>query len=795
MGLKQDIVIVNEFSQPLPGGGSSRGATPGAYVTRYMARELATETVAPIRRSQVDDFVLRYMARSEAVETAGVEDTPQTLKTTMAQAQGQGGVAFGYGQVSLSHDQLQAASADLQQKVMAGKTWMKTVISFDEDYLRRHHLVPEDFELSGRGGYRGNLDQMKLRLAVMNGLDRMSSGSGGFDDLRYVGVIQVDTEHVHCHLAMVDAGVGQLRADGTQRGKLLDKHKSRLRRGVDAWLDEKQVVAHLSSAVGYERRNVTSHIKRWAMQRIQREALPQLLVACLPADRKLWRAGTNDARMQRANRLVTELVEEQLEAPGSPLPAAMDRVREYADHRRELEGRDRAAHQKLVDTGRAQITERAVNGVYSVLQALPQEQLKIRTPALQVMTMDYEQLAARNRPGEGVEHDEDEFTEFGYRMRSYSSRLRDHRQAAKDYGDLAQQWRSADEAGVADAASRPLYDFYSYERDWHQQLMAKYQHYLPIFDEQQLWLQRQQEILEYGQRLQALMAMRNDASLQRMRDARAAEALGRGVYDQPGGALLTQGKAGRKILESRIQAMSHRYSDQVAAFQDDLASSGQRLVLRADASTSLSSSDPTQAPALATGEQSSRVLPQTDQAPRLETAEPAVLRHPRNVDRLQIDPRPVEDFEDVKALDLHHLGFDYTDDVPVGDRAFNRFRRAAIQRQRRLEAAVDYLRATDQREAVQDLPQADVHAMQKLARSMSSARRDPQTGLHLLPSRIAELRRLQAQRPETVRSATTELDSGLSVSLQRSIEEAVQQTRQPEPAELESGPRQSQPQL
>ena len=59
MGLKQDIVIVNEFSQPLPGGGSSLGATPGAYVTRYMARELATETVAPIRRSQVDDFLAK----------------------------------------------------------------------------------------------------------------------------------------------------------------------------------------------------------------------------------------------------------------------------------------------------------------------------------------------------------------------------------------------------------------------------------------------------------------------------------------------------------------------------------------------------------------------------------------------------------------------------------------------------------------------------------------------------------------------------------------------------------------
>ena len=67
MALKQDIVLVNEYTAPLPGGGGTRGATPGAYITRYMARELATETLAPIRKSELDGFITRYMAREDAV--------------------------------------------------------------------------------------------------------------------------------------------------------------------------------------------------------------------------------------------------------------------------------------------------------------------------------------------------------------------------------------------------------------------------------------------------------------------------------------------------------------------------------------------------------------------------------------------------------------------------------------------------------------------------------------------------------------------------------------------------------
>src|SRR5699024_1029860 len=362
MGLKQDVVVVNEYSVPLPGGKGSRGGTPGNYVTRYMAREQAVESLAPIQRVRTDDFIMRYMARDSAVERPGA--TRQGIKTAMRQAQGDGGVAFGYGSVSLSDDQLRAASKDIQRHFESGKTVLKTVLSFDESYLKKHGIVGEDFSCQKAGDYRGHIDQMKLRMAVMHGLDRMSGGTSGFDDLRYVGVIQVDTEHVHCHLAMVDAGRGQVTRDGTKRGKLLDRHKSRLRRGIDSWLDEKQAVAHLSSAVGYERRNVTTYIKRWAHERIRSESLPQFLIACLPEDRSLWRAGSNDARMRKANRLVTELVEEQLQRTGSPMPEAMERIVDYANSRRETEDLSTEQWQTLVDRGRQQVLERAVNGVY-----------------------------------------------------------------------------------------------------------------------------------------------------------------------------------------------------------------------------------------------------------------------------------------------------------------------------------------------------------------------------------------------------------------------------------------------
>ena len=732
MSLKTSVVIVNEFSVKTPDGSGSRGATPGSYVTRYMAREQAVESLAPVQRLRTDDFILRYMARENAVERA---PSRRAAKDEMRQAQGDGGVAFGYGTVSLSDEQLRAASRDLQEHFDKGHTVFKTVLSFDEAYLKKHRIVDSDFHCQSRGDYRGHIDQMKLRMAIMHGLDRMSAGSGGFDDLRYVGVIQVDTEHVHCHLAMVDAGTGRLMPNGQQKGKLLDRHKSRLRRGVDAWLDEKQTVAHLSSAVGYERRNVTTFIKRWAHERMGEEALPQFLLACLPADRRLWRAGSNDRRMRKANEIVRGLVADQLKRAGSPMPAAMEKIIDYANQRRAKEALTTEQWQRLVDDGRDRIIERAVNGVYQLVRALPADELQIRTPMLTIMGLDYEQMAALARDqqdaaGNGPDTD---LVSFGFRLRSYASRLDHHRERAAAYRDLVRQWEKADAAGVALEDSRPLYDFYRFEEEYQRRLMAKYQHFLPFAADPHAWYEQHKQVSDYGKRLLSLMSLRQDASLQRMKDGEDAERLGREIYGQPGGRLLTQGADGRKVLDVRIAAMRRSYDGQLADLRAELAADGLSLE------------------------------PEVINSGTTMAAEPftPVTR---------IVKGAVYDFDEVKALDLHHLGYDFFTDTEIGSKVRRTFALEAQQRRRLLIGAMTYLDESGQTAAIADLPVGDVGNMTKLAAALN--RDAAETSISLLPSRFAELR-AQQETPEPRRNKATALDAGLAVRLQGRIDQAA----------------------
>ena len=158
MSLKQSIVIVNEFTFKTGSSKGTRGGSPGDYVLRYMGRDLATEDLTPVQFDN-ESYIMRYMARREATEQAG---SVPDLKEKMRDIQGMGGVAFGYGNVSLSHTKLKSASKDIQKNFDNGKTVMKTVVSFDEEYLREHKIIPPDFKLEKRGDYRGNIDQMKL---------------------------------------------------------------------------------------------------------------------------------------------------------------------------------------------------------------------------------------------------------------------------------------------------------------------------------------------------------------------------------------------------------------------------------------------------------------------------------------------------------------------------------------------------------------------------------------------------------------------------------------------------------
>lgn len=887
MSLKQAIIVRNEYTIKQANGKGSRGSSPGKYISGYMARSDAVEAVAPIVRNKLDDFIMRYMARDSAVEqlttdsNADYDQQPEmnsrrgrqgrraTLKqrraersarraalragvntdsdttnpsqpvhprelaefTTqdgqrvhdlMLRAQGNGGVAFGYGDVSLSHDDLHAASNNVQELYENRHTVMKVVLSFTQDYLTAHGLIPEDLDIKRAGDYRGQVDQMKLRMAVMHGVDRLAQRH--YDDLRYVGVIQVDTKHVHAHLTMVDAGYGHRAADGTQKGKINKPGKAILRRGIDAWLDQHQHMAHLSAAVGYEKRNVTSYVKRWAFHQLTQESAAQFVVACLPGDKRLWRASTNAKEMDKPNRLVRELVEARLGETDSPMPAALSQVYQYAQKRRVKEGLSKQDTQRLIDNGREKIIEQAMNGVYSVLSAISDEQRDVSTAMLTVMRQDYEDLLdgiARKKSKDldeqgssgsqevGKEEPEPSIEEFGLRLRSYSARLNHHREQREAFAVKKRSWEDANSQGLADPTSQVMWSFYDTEEQYHAMCQSKYQHFLTFAPPVGQWEKQWAEVADYGKRVVGLRALRADRSLARMSDERAAEALGRQLYDQPGGGLLArtgaEGKAGRAVLDGRIERMMVTYQQKIDDLRREWAQLGARLEVEGDA-VLMDAADLRESGGEGADErqiqQQTIELPVADVSDSVRTYLDEELRDSRDVSahdpvhtlrgRFQVVFRPEHDFEQVRGADLHDLHYDWFSDQKVSQPIVRSYGELVTQRRYAFERAREWMISSQQEpEAVAE--ELD-HAGADITRMEATSSEVSRTGI-LRSAMLARIREQARQRAQRAAEEQARRERELVAQRQQEIDqettqpafEVVQRHVQPESVQIKRG--------
>lgn len=651
MGLKQSIVVVNEYTVKTGSKGGSRGGTPGDYVLRYMARDGATEDLTPVRLEDTDAYITRYMARKEATETM---DSVAGIKKEMRNAQGFGGLAFGNGDISMSHAKVKAVSRDIQRQFDRGKTVMKTVLSFDEDYLRKNHIIDEEFVCEKRGDFRGNVDQMKLRLAITDGINKMAKN---YDDLEWIGVIQVDTMHLHCHLCMVDRGVGNLAKDGTQKGKISEKSKRALRRGIDMSLDDMHPVKMLTSNITHDRRNAKCFIKKYAHKTMAEHGTPQFLLACLPEDKSLWRAGTNRKEMKKANYIVREYVTQVLELPDSGYREAMREVDMYAQARQKREGLSDREYRQLINNGQERIIHDCMNGVYSVLKQIPNEERNVRTPMLDVMSMEYTDMASETRT--------DPMIEFGFKLRSYSSRLSHHKKERHKYHEFVKLYEDAQAHNEVSEDSKPLYEFYKFEEDYNAKLMCKYQHFLAFLPSDDEYEEDFNNILKYRDRMRRLRLMREDKDIKRMQEE-SAEDYGRRVYDMHGGRYAVTAP---QILDSRLDAMKQTYEGMLDDFRYKLSDYG--LTLETDDNSGV------------------------------------------KVSRAKAYP-----FDEVKALDLHHLGYDFPYDVNVSRVNVDRFVEVADERYNAFLGAYDYLNESGQTEAVKDLPMRDVVVMKETADMM-----------------------------------------------------------------------------
>lgn len=647
MGLKQSIVVKNQFTVKTGDNGGRRGKTPGRYVLRYMARKDATEPIAPIRQSRADDFIKKYMVRKDATEP--LRD-PKLVKQTAEDVVRFGGVAFGYGQIALSDEDLVKASDDIQKCFDEGKTVMKTVLSFDEDYLRENGIIDPNFVFQRAGDYKGHIDQMKLRKAIMSGLERFGRS---YDDLQYVGVIQVDTGHVHCHLAMVDKGVGKLAPNGEQKGKMTQRSMNQLRRGIDVALDDQKTIQFMASQYQTEKRNVKSFVKKMSYLAIDEHGLGQLMLAALPEDSRLWRADSNNKRMKRANNLAREFVNKMFEKEGSGYREAQASVLAYVNKRSDREGLSEKDKAMLIKNGYKKIEDKAINTVYETLRQYRGEDLTVHTRMMDIAVSDLDDLAGQK---------DDPLAQFGYRLRSYSSRRKHHMEEKHKY---KQRVRELEDTPNRNEIADKFLEFYRFEAMYHAQLQAKYQSFLSFLPKRDVYEDRIKDLMDYEKRMVNLERMMNDKSMRRMNPDNA-EVFGFSTYGQRGGHYVAEKNTG--VLRTRLGIMQDKFDKNMDDLNEDLFDAGFKLV-------------------------------QED-------------------DGFNLKPKLPYDFEDVKALDLHHLDYDFFYDADVSVGNVSRFVTTANERYELFKPVEEYLVRTDQEAQLEDFAVYDINKMKQYADDM-----------------------------------------------------------------------------
>lgn len=642
MGLKQSIVIKSEYTnnaRSKPGGGS-RGASPGQYVLRYMAREDATEVLAPVALYDAEAFT-RYMARTSATEVLKEErgaafGAGSALKATFRELDKQAGRAFGTDSLSLSQEGLMRASETVQSAFDEGHSVQKVVLSFTEDYLRETGVLDRDFVHRGRGSYKGHVDQLKLRSAITNGVDMMTT-VGKFADPYFVGTIQFDTSHVHAHLAIVDRQFAddRMKPDGADRGKINELEKKTLRKGINRSLEDMATLRSFSGQASLERQNVVAFVKDYAYTALAENTQVQLLVAALPEDERQWRYKSKSKAMQKPNALATAIVESVFEADPvrSGYDDAMEAVRRYAAESRLRDRLDDEEEDTLIATGRARIVERSVNGLYATLKDLTPEDRPVRTLMTDIQSSSDAELT------EAVAVEKSDTAAFALRLRGYSGRRQQHEQDVTTFRALATGFDAARDAGLVDPSANVMRLFYEEELRYHMQCADKYRYFLGF-----------------------------DAA----KDARMVEQM-TPRYE----ALAEAFDAEAPPEEVRV------YTQELAAYTLDCYANGVASFKEWDAVMAFD----------------------------------GVTVTPRHVapirPKTKAENLTASYFEQVKAKDIHHLGFDYLnrDDVEVGKTAVNVFADTYTSRLAYVEAAKTYAAQTNQTLAALDAADADIQDM------------------------------------------------------------------------------------
>lgn len=474
--LKDSVVIKNQFTNNKSSG---YGKTLDKYIMKYVTRKGATESVTPLNDSayDIDDYVVNYMTRrnaTEAIKDQGVG--PEELRYDIDEMLGLNGRAFGSEGFSYSEGMLNDSAKEIQDLFDSGHTVLKTVFSFRTEYLQEIGILPDDFVPAGRGSFQGQVDQAKLRLAINDGMDAMTS-SAGFSEPIWVGTIQVDTNHVHAHLVTTERGSRASMIDGEERGKLSAKDKHIFRNRFDSNAREGSALKLYNQQVSESRREVVNDVINVVTRQYETSAKLQVLIASLPEDTHHWRYGSNAKVMNKPSELMHDYIASlsQNEKLKPSFRTARTEIANYATKREKLYGTPR---KESVEKGLSILEERLSNGIYRHLRNRKLN-LETETDFLKSQAEDDANLKHQIQMASDNDNQDDlSLALMAYRLSQYRKRLQLRAENELVYREAYTDYKDDYEEGLVAPESIPVGKLYLTMANYNAKVADKYRYLL-----------------------------------------------------------------------------------------------------------------------------------------------------------------------------------------------------------------------------------------------------------------------------------------------------------------------------
>lgn len=657
MSLKKDIIIKNEFSI-LKNEKATRGRTVGNYVIRYMMRKSACENLSPVQFKDIENFQLRYMMREDATERAYYKGE---LKDSFDKMQGLSSIGFSKNNISLSDKEARFIAKKIQKSFDDGHMVQKIVLSFTENFLKNTGIVDKNFVFKGRGSYKGNIDQLKLRSAIQSGINSMLR-VGHFAEGEYIGVIQVDTAHVHCHLACTDLSDNSPRVrkkDGEQRGLINEKEKVQIRRGIANELKLLEKQKSFKKQVDLERQNVVSFVKNFSYNKINDSSSFQLLLASLPKDKSLWRYSSNALVMKRANEIAKGIVINVFDKypEKSGYNKVLSDIKRYAKEKSKETGKNPYTY---ISNGKDKLYERSVNGIYKVLKSLNLSgKEKVDTVMIDIAKRSTEELIPIQN---GKPFD---MASFELKIRGYNKRRDYHLEKYDFYRKLIHDYDSKKHS----QDSMVIRDFYEVEMLYHQMTCDKYRHFLAFKNKKDNKISKDLEdyvqniVMKQDELNKQFALLENIKMLSELSDEEVLYKFGIDRKDY-------LNKYNRNVIERNLKREIRNLEKRIFSLEERAYLMGYRIM---------------------------------------------------NSEGYLVKPvkEPIYAFDDVRALDLHDLSFDFPKGAKVSDNNVEKFIDMVGLRDEALKDALSYIKNTNQDVHIFDEVYYEIEDMKDLAKRLA----------------------------------------------------------------------------